>query len=439
MMSHHRLVEKIQTDIERYALASTADKLIVGLSGGADSVALLTALDSLGYECVAAHCNFHLRGAESDRDQRHATDLCRTLGVEITVMHFDVEGYIEAQQKPQSVEMACRDLRYRWFESLLAETGAKAVAIAHNADDNIETQFLNLTRGTGLAGLRGMRPRNDRNVIRPMLHCSRAEIEEYLRETGLDYVVDSTNLKCDYRRNKLRNKVLPELYRQFPDAAKGILSTIDILSQTEEFYRTAIEALRAKYVDASGDYDIHSLCENEPHCRLLLYEWLHDKGFSAAQIDSIIDNRDQSGRRYPVGDTHYYIDRGTLRRFEQPCHEFLLDELYEINRHDAAEFTPRGDRWTIYVDGDAFDRLSLSIRSWREGDRIKPFGMRGTKKLSDVFSDSKIALATKERIPLLLLGDDIIWVTGLKSSRLYSVTSSSTSYVTIRYIGPPLF
>lgn len=188
---------------------AAARRVIAAVSGGPDSMALLHLLHASGAAVTAAHCNFHLRGEESDRDQRHVEEACAGLGIPLRLVHFDVEGYMAAN-KGMSVEMACRELRYSWFRSLLIETGSQRVATGHNADDNIETLFLNLLRGSGTAGLRGMLPDNG-ETLRPLLQFSRREILGLLDEGGVTYVTDSTNLHSDYRRNFLRNEVIPLL------------------------------------------------------------------------------------------------------------------------------------------------------------------------------------------------------------------------------------
>ena len=200
------LTEKVKDAIERQGLLRPQGRVVVAVSGGADSVALLSVLLELGYDCLAAHCNFGLRGAESVRDMRHVESLADRLGVDLCVRDFDVAA--RRADTGESVEMACRELRYEWFYELVDRERAQAIAVGHHAEDQLETLFLNLLRGTGITGLRGMRPRNG-HVVRPMLECTRAEIEDYLHTRGLDWVTDSTNASDDFTRNRLRNRLLP--------------------------------------------------------------------------------------------------------------------------------------------------------------------------------------------------------------------------------------
>ena len=247
-------IEKVLRDSIKF---SKARKIIVALSGGADSVALLTALSALrrpdgnNLEIFAAHCNFHLRGDESMRDQRFVTLLCSHLNIPLIIQDFDVEAY-RRRHPGTSVEMACRDLRYDWFRSLKAELKADRIATGHNADDNIETLFLNLLRGSGTTGLRGMLPDNGTN-LRPLLSIHRSEIESYLSESchsdssvAADsphsgrFIVDSTNLSSDYRRNFLRNEVLPMLRERWPGMNKSLDRSLRLLKAENDIIEKAV-------------------------------------------------------------------------------------------------------------------------------------------------------------------------------------------------------
>ncbi|MEE1365889.1 MAG: tRNA lysidine(34) synthetase TilS, partial [Muribaculaceae bacterium] len=222
------------------AIGRRHGRLLVAVSGGADSVALLHVLLRLRKDCIVAHCNFHLRGEESDRDERHVVDLCASHGVELLVKHFDVAAYC-ARHKV-SVEMACRDLRYEWFRQLMADRECSRIAVAHNSDDNVETMLLNLFRGTGIDGLAAMTVDNG-EILRPLLGVTRRQIEEYLRECGIKYVVDSTNLESDYRRNFVRNELLPMIETRWPGARSALARTRQNLEGTRRFYRAKVDEM----------------------------------------------------------------------------------------------------------------------------------------------------------------------------------------------------
>lgn len=439
-MSQSTFVEKVRQAIESHRLLSPGAKVIVGISGGADSVALFMALHTLGYDCVAAHCNFQLRGDESMRDEMHTHALVNGIGKTIETIRFNVNDYIASRPRPTSMEMACRELRYEWFEKLRQSHRAEAIAVAHNADDNAETLLLNLFRGTGIAGLKGMLPINDRHIIRPLLHCSRQEIESYLRLTSTGYVTDSSNLTTDFTRNRLRNAVIPLIRTSFPNAPKAIGTTLDNMRASYSFYRRMIAEKRSHYTTADGSLRLRELLEREPDSALLLHEWLSSRGLTADNIRSLMQCADISGRRFHTDNGYFYTDRGLLR-FAHPTAEIppLLESIFSISRSPVADFKPSGSRMEAYFDIGILSHGPLKVRYWQPGDRVKPYGMHGSRKVSDIFSDMKVPVGIKDRIPLLTCGGDIVWIAPLRASSLYPVTSATKEFLTVRYIGPKLF
>lgn len=424
-------VRKIADSIASHRLLSTDGIVIAALSGGADSVALLAALTELGYECVAVHCNFHLRGEESNRDEAHARSVADRLGVPFRVTHFDVHDY--CRNHGVSVEMACRELRYKWFERVRSEIGAQAIAVAHHRDDNIETFFLNLLRGSGIAGLSAMKSRNG-NIVRPMLQCTRAETEQFLSERNLGYVTDSTNLQNDFKRNKLRNIVLPVLRVQFPDADDAIARSIECIEDNHRFYAEAVDKKYVMYC-SGGTIELKELLEREPCGPLLLYEWLRREGFNYSQISDMVSSAGHSGKIFVSDECTYLLDRGRLLRQNVHSDVGFGKFPFEMTVSERSEFAPTGDPFTAYFDVSVLDAApEFEVRCWRSGDRIAPYGMRGTKKISDLFSDAKLSIADKQRVPILTRNDEIIWVVGLRASRMFAVTDSTQRFVTLRYI-----
>ena len=241
------LKRKVRQYIERLKLLKSGDKTLVALSGGADSVALLRVLLELGYACETAHCNFHLRGEESDRDEAFVKDLCDKLKITLHIQHFDTLR--EAEEKGISVEMAARELRYSWFEELRKQTGCEQIAVAHHQDDSIETFLLNIIRGTGIKGLRGIQPKNGL-VIRPLLCVSHEEILDYLKYLKQPFVTDSTNLQPDYTRNKIRLELLPMLESINPSVRQSILQTSGHLNEAYLIYNSEIEQGECLRTDA---------------------------------------------------------------------------------------------------------------------------------------------------------------------------------------------
>ena len=425
-------------------LASGGAPVIVGLSGGADSVALLSSLCALGYYCVAVHCNFHLRGDEAMRDQRHAEAVAMAVGVECRVVDFDTKEYMASNGV--SLEMACRELRYGYFGRLLEEIGAQAIAVAHHRDDNVETFFLNLLRGTGLRGLRGMLPRQG-NVVRPLLGVTRADIEEYLKRKGLTYVTDSSNAVNDVVRNRLRNIVLPAVRSEFPDADRAIAATIDILRQNEIVYDSAISVAAGKYKSDYGDcIALSALVTEQSAAATVLFELLREYGFNASQAADMVRSHDSSGRRFLSGTHEALINRGELLLYRLSDADAsvecritdVADQLQwpvacAIERIGRSAFAPRsGVADTIYMDTRALDgNPEWVVRSWRDGDRLKPFGMSGSRKLSDIFSDAKLSMADKRNIRVLTRNGEIMWVLGMRASRLFAVSDDTTEILKI--------
>lgn len=435
---------KIHEALKSCCLVGDSSKVLVALSGGADSVALLDVLVALGYECVVAHCNFHLRGEESNRDCAYAVALAESLGVEIHVKDFDVPAY-EAQYGV-STEMACRELRYAWFEHLRMDVGADVIAVAHHRDDNIETFFLNLLRGTGIAGLTGMSYRNDR-IVRPMLACRRVEIEQYLRDRHLDYVTDSTNLQNDFKRNRLRNVILPMIEEQFPGASDAIAMTIANLQGNEAVYRSRIFEIEKRY-KKENIIEIAQLVAEEDGAETLLFELLRPYGFNFTHVRDIITSKEHSGKRFYADSYVALLDRGRLIlsknspadeedeyiiKFEQPIHKPINFNISIFENHRNLSF--KTDVNSVFFDAEILSGdAEFKLRHWQPGDRFAPFGMGGTKKLSDIFSDAKLSLEAKSKVWLLTRNDEIIWIIGIRASRHFAVKEQTKRVLQIEFL-----
>ena len=280
--------------IEKEKLFGLKDKILIALSGGADSVALLRILAYLGYSCEAAHCNFQLRGEESVRDELFVRELCEKSGVPLHVIHFETNEY--AASNKVSIEMAARELRYNWFEELRKELGADVIAVAHHRDDSVETLLLNLIRGTGINGLTGIHPKNN-HIVRPLLAVSREDILAYLSYLNQDYVTDSTNLQDEYTRNKIRLNILPMMEAINPSVKSSLFSTASHLQDASVIYNKEIEEGRRRVLSDEGIFIEKLLAEPSP--RALLFEILYSLGFNSAQVDDIyLSLERQSGRKF---------------------------------------------------------------------------------------------------------------------------------------------
>lgn len=452
-MNAENFERRVARFIADNALPEPGSRLIVGLSGGADSTALAAVLCALGYEVIAAHCNFRLRGEESMRDCRHAQCVAARLGIDIHLRDFDVPARMA--QSGESVEMACRTLRYDWFLHLLERHRARAVTVGHHREDNAETLMLNLLRGTGIAGLGGMRPRRD-YVVRPLLEMSRADIEGYLRERGFDWVDDSSNFSDVYRRNALRLNTLPALETAHPGAMDAIVRTARNVAASKALYDIAVARMASAFVSnaANGDtrLDVGAICrELGEHpgspATTLIFETLRPYGFAADTATSIVRAFacGNTGLRF-LSPTHLAsYDRGILtltpalantardNEIEVSLRRDILAPLHiVVSEHDIAEFAPRhGDRNTLYLDSRVLDgEPRFTLRHWRRGDRIRPFGMGGRSKLvSDIFTNARLGLIEKERLWLLCRDEEILWIAGLRASEAFAVTPDTRRYL----------
>ena len=420
-------IKKVSQFIEEKNLLGFGDKVLVALSGGADSVALLRVLLRLGYACEAAHCNFHLRGEESVRDERFVRALAERLGVPLHVIHFDTNAY--AVSHNVSVEMAARELRYDWFAKLRQECGAKVVAVAHHRDDSVETFLLNLVRGTGINGLQGIRPVNG-DVVRPFLCVSRAEILDYLSSLGQDYVTDSTNLQDEFVRNKLRLNVIPMLETINLSVSDTIAETARRLSDVAQVYQEAIQAAKQRVMPDGETIDIPALCR-EPGAQNLLFELLYPLGFNAAQVNDVFRAlHGESGRMFYSREWVLLIDRNRLIRRPsgevEPQPELCLERM-EVN----PPFSVPHNNKEAYVDAEKVQG-ELTLRKWQSGDKFIPFGMKGFKSVRNYLRDKKFSRFEKERQWVVCDGDRIVWLVNERLDNRFRVTSETRFVINLK-------
>lgn len=412
--------------------------MLIALSGGADSVALLLYLKEQGKAEAAAHCNFHLRGEESDRDEAFVRRLCQRLGVRLHVQHFDTTG--EAQQTGESIEMAARRLRYEWFARLCKEEGYKAVAVAHHQEDNAETILLNLVRGTGLRGLCGMQ--DDREgVVRPLLSWTKQDILQYLADRKQDYVTDSTNSDTIYKRNYIRHEVLPMLQKLNPQVVRTLNQMGQRLSATERIYRQGLEALTEKYLERSSSGGRLSLSFFEREKKLvptLLHEWLSPLGFTPTQIAEVETLRtgallESSTHLLTRTPSHIEWSRKTQAMppalLEGEKGEISLGNGLQLHfcRIEASTLTaiPR-ERHTVVLDADCIHG-AVMVRRVETGDRFHPFGMKGTKLISDYLTDHHRSRIEKLNAYVVTDADGILWLVNERPDQRAAVHSDTRS------------
>ncbi|WP_305275107.1 tRNA lysidine(34) synthetase TilS [uncultured Bacteroides sp.] len=416
--------QRIIQYIEKEDLFSSDSNILVALSGGADSVALLCILHAAGYHCEAAHCNFHLRGEESNRDEPFVRQLCKKDEIRLHTVDFDTTRY--ATENHISIEMAARELRYNWFEEVRNKCQADVIAVAHHQDDSVETLLLNLIRGTGINGLRGIRPRNG-HIVRPLLCLDRKEIVSYLESIGQAYVTDSTNLQDEYTRNKIRLNLLPMMQEINPSIKESILKTAEHLDDAASIYNIGIEEAKLRVKTPEG-INIDALMQ-EAAPETVLFEILHPLGFNTAQTRDIYRTLDgQSGKAFATSGWRVIKDRDSL--LIEPIQK-VVKPLLEIKEYPyTPDFMIPRDRATACFDADKL-KHPLSLRLCRQGDRFVPFGMRGRKKVSDYLTDRKFSLLHKERQWVLCCGDDIIWLVGERADNRFRIDEKTRKVLVI--------
>lgn len=427
------LLERFQRHIADTKLLDPNHSLLVGVSGGADSVCLLRLLQESGLTVTALHCNFHLRGEESDRDQQFVERLCHDLGISLFVKDFCTTEH--ASQTKSSIEMAARELRYKWFDEMIAQHDVQGIAIAHHREDQAETLLLNLIRGTGIRGLAAMPPKNG-NVIRPLLPFSRQEILDYLAEIKQDYVTDSTNLEREAQRNILRLDVIPLLQSINPQAVSNIASAAEhvqeILPYTQQAMVQAIESCKTD----ENAVDIHLLLQKESPASLL-HEWLHPAGFNSQQVMQILANiQGESGARYESKSHVLLRDRGLLilRNLEASNIPEIKQKEVRIDKTNALELLkqyPLGKEYA-YIDADKL-KGKLTLQPVSQGMRFKPFGMHGASRLvSDYLTDLKFNHFDRKKQYVLMDEENIVWLVGLRSDERYRVSRETQRIIILQ-------
>ena len=426
------LKQDVQKFIEEKKLFNLQDKILVALSGGADSVALLRVLQSLGYICECAHCNFHLRGLESDRDETFVRQLCEKQRILLHVTHFDTSAY--AKDHHLSIEMAARELRYEWFEHIRKEIGASVIAVAHHRDDSVETFLLNLMRGAGINGLRGIPVKNGK-IVRPLLSVSREDILDYLQAIHQEYVTDSTNLEDEYMRNKIRLNILPAMKEVNPSIMETIQETTFRFSEISNIYQQdRTEAIAHKVTSTSPDLFRISLVDvlDDVAPLSLLHEILFPKGFNGSQIQDIYRtlSSSQSGKRFFSAKWEVLRDREYIWIKKKTPTQSIPEIMMEEIERTPSFVIPR-DKHIACLDADKINR-PLTIRKWERGDKFVPLGMNGKKNVSDYLTDKKYSLFQKENQYVVCCGEDIVWLVNERTDHRYRITDNTQRIMLIQ-------
>lgn len=428
------MLNRISDFIGKHQLLLPDGLHLVALSGGADSVALLLILKRLGYKIEAVHCNFHLRGEESDHDELFVQKLCQKENIPLHLIHFNTDEYAQIHQV--SIEMAARELRYHYFNQLRQDIGAETVCVAHHRDDAIETLLMNLMRGAGIHGLTGIRPKNG-TIVRPLLDVSRQEILSWLESQGQSYVTDSTNLSPDILRNKIRLQLLPLMEQIQPGSKENLARSAYYLSEAEKVYDAEMAQEKQRFAD--GTIIPRDVLSAAPSSLCLLHELLTPYGFNRTQISEILAVKpDIMGREFCSLSHTLLVDRETLvvTRNQPPMKPMKIPESgnYHLDKSTVLRVELiEGGKGLLSKNPDVATldathiMFPLTIRQVQTGDSFQPFGMDGRKLVSDFLTDRKLNLIEKRRqLVLTDASGTILWLVGLRTDHRYRVTSSTT-------------
>ncbi|MEP5131886.1 tRNA lysidine(34) synthetase TilS [Nonlabens ulvanivorans] len=422
-------------------------RLLIAISGGLDSVVLTHLLSILGYDIALAHCNFHLRSTESDQDEQFVKQLADGLKIDCHVAQFDTLDY--ARKRGVSTQMAARELRYNYFDDLCDNQNYHYLLTAHHLDDQIETFFINLNRGAGLNGLQGI-PQSNGRVIRPLLPFSREQIKNYAIDSQISWREDSSNSSNKYQRNHLRNQILPLLHDALPSLKSHFAQTLVYLKGSQDLVDDAVSRFRESVINTipTGININISQLKTFSNPQAYLYEIVKAYGFyNMKDVMNIING--QSGKRIESDQFVIFKDRERVvieeLRLLRPIKLTIDDksvryrfydstiDIEEVNVVDALSYVKENhDKNVLFLDAALVD-YPLKLRSWIIGDRIKPLGMKGSKLVSDVLTDSKVSFIAKEKIVVLTWEDEILWIVGIRSSRHGKVTSLTNRLLKITY------
>jgi len=452
---------KVKKIIERYNMFSPGDRVLVGVSGGPDSVCLLHILNrcrkDMALSLHVVHINHGIRKRESKREEKFVSHLAGRMGLPITVKSLDVPSY--ARRKKLTVEEAARDMRYSALEQLAGKLNAKKIALGHTASDQVETVLMHLLRGSGPQGLSGIPPvrkLGSTAVVRPLIEVNREEILNYLKKNKLTFCLDSSNRKTEYFRNRIRLKLLPLLRKNYNENIDGALLRLsEILKEENAYWERVVERVLGKVVSWEAEKILidfkRFLRYNVIVQRRVLYR-LFGGIVSLSQIEAIrsLAQKSSQGKRVYLGKRFSVRKEGDFlifssspeRRFKKFNYPLRVPGKNEIEGLDLTlntrivDFRPVSDKGanTAYFDVDKINFKKLLLRNRREGDRFRPFGLRGTKKLSDFFIDRKIPRRLRDRVPLLVEGEDILWVVGIRRADKARITEDTKKILEVRVL-----
>ncbi len=423
------------------------NSVLLAVSGGADSVAMLNLFSKTNFECGIAHCNFHLRNEESDKDALFVKELAKKYDYQLFTINFDTEKY--ATEKGISIEMAARELRYNWFEKIRNENNYDYIATAHHKNDVIETFFLNLARGTGIRGLSGIKAISGK-LIRPIIFAEREQILDYINKNSLEYREDTSNKDVKIKRNKLRHDIIPQLAEINPAYQKNIIETIERLDITNEILKNRVNEVAQTILTKKGNQVLISIkkLKEQVYSNFFLFEILNPYGFNQSQIKDIINVTDGISGKIFNSPTHQIVkDREhfillpikTSNTFSIEISDDQQKIKLTNNNYLKIETFSNTENFIIQkqtnigvLDKDKL-QFPLEVRSWETGDYFYPIGMKQKKKLSDFFIDNKFSKIEKEKTLLLISTKKIVWIIGHRLDNRFKITDKTKNIIQITF------
>jgi tRNA(Ile)-lysidine synthase len=444
---------------DNFQLSVANSHILLAVSGGIDSVVMVDLFAKAGFNFTIAHCNFQLRGEESDRDEAFVRQLGVRYSKEVLVKHFDTKTY--AADNKLSIQVAARELRYGWFKELVdrpqtTDDGLPStvdrrpwtafVATAHHADDNIETLLMHFFRGCGIGGLHGILPKQG-HIIRPLLFAKRTEIVAYAAEQGLTWVEDSSNATDKYSRNYIRHQVMPLMQTIYPKVDDNLLGNIERFKEVEMVYNQTMNSIKTKLLEVKGNethVPILKLKKQQP-LRSIVYEIVKDFGFEATQVDEVVKLLDASNGSFMASATHRLIinrnwliiapkqaDEATNVLIEAGTNEVVFSAGKLVLKQSTVNGQQSTDKAIATIDADSIT-YPLLLRPYKTGDYFYPLGMTKKKKLSKFFIDQKLSKTQKENIWVIESDKRIVWVVGYRIDNRFKLTPTTKEVVTISY------
>ena len=434
----HPLQKRFQNYIQEFQLVESSDKILLAVSGGLDSMVMMNLFRESGISIGVAHCNFGLRGAESDGDEAFVINSTQKHDIDCHVNSIDLGS--------ESVQLAAREKRYQWFDELCSNQEYTKIATAHHLDDSLETTLLYLVRGTGLEGLKGISNKRD-NIIRPLLFATKEELMNYAEDQGLEWREDASNQKSDYDRNKIRLKVLPLLKELNPSLLKTYANSKERFQHAQSIVEKEISRVRRDHFNDKEQMLDLSWVE-EPKDLILLSSILSEFGVNYTTAKEIFDSIGDSGKQFPVDDLTIIMDREGLFITKDVERDIENVEIMQWGTHQWGDLRFKIE--SVELGSQSLNQgknvalldvkkvgLPLTIRAWKNADRFQPLGMEGSKKVSDFLIDNKVPLAHKDRIAVIEQDSEILWLAGYRISEKFKVTDGSKEAIRIEILSNP--